>query len=104
MISQAKTGIYSLELSRNLGDNYDTDWLRHNKILRAKTEREEACLLREKIKMDVANLGGEHTGGKAGLGSENKIPIRAAVSLNEAGHPIYSRCHSRERLQLKSDL
>jgi transposase-like protein len=91
LIGQAKTGISSLELSRHLGVNYDTAWLLHNKILRAMSEREEAYLLRGKIQMDDAYLGGELPGGKAGRGSENKIPIVAAISLNEAGHPIYAK-------------
>jgi len=91
LIGQAKTGISSLELSRHLGVKYDTAWLLHNKILRAMTEREEAYVLRGKIQMDDAYLGGERPGGKAGRGSENKIPIVAAVSLNEAGHPIHAR-------------
>ena len=55
------------------------------------TEREEAYLLRGKIQMDDSYLGGELPGGKPGRGSENKIPIVAAVSLNEAGHPIHAR-------------
>ena len=91
LIGQAKTGISSLELSRHLGVKYDTAWLLHNKILRAMADREEAYLLRGKIQMDDSYLGGEHPGGKAGRGSENKIPIIAAVSLNEAGHPIHAR-------------
>jgi transposase-like protein len=91
LIGQAKTGMSSLELSRHLGVKYDTAWLLHNKILRAMSEREEAYLLRGKIQMDDSYLGGEHPGGKAGRGSENKIPIIAAVSLNEAGHPIHAR-------------
>ena len=91
LIGQAKTGISSLELSRHLGVKYDTAWLLHNKILRAMTEREEAYVLRGKIQIDDAYLGGERPGGKAGRGSENKIPIVAAVSLNEAGHPIHAR-------------
>jgi hypothetical protein len=91
LIGQAKTGISSLELSRHLGVNYDTAWLLHNKILRAMTEREEAYVLRGKIQLDDAYLGGERPGGKAGRGSENKIPIVAAVSLNEAGHPIHAK-------------
>lgn len=28
-------------------------------------------------------------GGKAGRGSENKIPFVAAVSLDNSGHPLY---------------
>jgi transposase-like protein len=93
LIGQAKTGISSLELSRYLGVKYDYDtaWLLHNKILRAMADREEAYLLRGKIQIDDSYLGGELPGGKAGRGLENKIPIVAAVSLNEAGHPIHAR-------------
>ena len=47
-------------------------------------DREEAYLLRGKVQIDDSYLGGELPGGKAGRGSENKIPIVAAVSLNEA--------------------
>jgi transposase-like protein len=89
LIGQAKKGISSLELSRHLGVAYNTAWLIHSKILQAMSEREQAYVLRGKIQMDDAYLGGEHPGGKAGRGSENKVPIVAAVSLNEAGHPIH---------------
>jgi len=42
--------------------------------------------------MDNAFLGGERLGDTAaGRGSENKIPIVAAVSLNEADYPIDAR-------------
>ena len=91
LIGQAKTGISSLELSRHLGVKYDTAWLLHNKILRAMSEREAAYVLRGKIQMDDAYLGGERPGGKSGRGSENKIPIVAAVSLSETGHPIHAK-------------
>jgi hypothetical protein len=91
LIGQAKTGITSLELSRHLGVKYDTAWLLHNKILRAMADREQAYLLRGKILMDASYLGGELPGGRAGRGSENKIPIAAAVSLYEVGHPIHAR-------------
>ena len=70
---------------------YDTAWLLHNKILRAMTEREEANLLRRKIQIDDSYLSGKLPGGKTGRGSENKIPIVAAISLNEACHPIHVR-------------
>jgi len=57
LIGQAKTGISSLELSRHLGVKYDTAWLRHNKILRAMADREEAYLLRGKIQINDTYLG-----------------------------------------------
>jgi hypothetical protein len=91
LIGHAKTGISSLELSRHLGVNVDMAWLLHNKILRAMADREESYLLRGKFQIDYSYLRGELAGGKAGRGSENKIPIVAAVSLDEAGHPIHAR-------------
>ena len=89
LIGQAKTGISSLALMRQLGVNYRTAWLIHNKIMQAMCEREEAYLLRGKVQIDDAYLGGERNGGKAGRGSENKVPIVAAVSIDDAGHPVH---------------
>jgi hypothetical protein len=91
LIGQAMTEISSLELSRHLGVKYDTAWLLHNKILRAMAEREEGYLLRGMTQLDDAYFSGERSDGKLGRGSENKISIAAAVSLNEAGHPIHAR-------------
>ena len=75
LIDQAKTGISSLEVSRLLAVKHDTAWPLRNKILRAMADREEAYLLRGKIQIDNAYLGGKQPGGKAGRGSENKMPI-----------------------------
>lgn len=89
LIGQAKTGISSLALMRQLGVHYRTAWLIHSKIMEAMCEREEAYLLRGKVQIDDAYLGGERNGGKPGRGSENKVPIVAAVSLDDAGHPLH---------------
>ena len=89
LVGQAKTGISSLALMRHLGVNYRTAWLVHNKIMQAMSEREEAYLLRGKVQIDDAYLGGERCGGKPGRGSENKVPIVAAVSVNEAACPVH---------------
>jgi len=97
LIGQAKIGIFSLELSRHLGR------IRPGCCI-IKPERDEAYLLRENIQIDDAYLGRELSGGKAGRGSENKIPIFAAVSLNEAGHPIHARITALRGLRLRSDL
>ena len=48
-------------------------------------------MLRGRIQMDDAYLGAERIGGRVGRGSENKIPIVAAVSLSEAGHPAHAK-------------
>jgi hypothetical protein len=39
--------------------------------------------------VDDAYLGGELAGGKAGRGSENKVPFVAAISLTTEGRPLY---------------
>jgi len=58
----------------------------------ALTGEEEVNVLRGKIQMDDAYLGEEHPDGKAaGHGTEDKIPILAAVTVNEASHPINGR-------------
>jgi len=91
LIGQAKTSISSLQLSRQLGVAYNTAWMLHSKILRAMSERDECYVLQGKVQMDDAYLGGERPGGKAGRGSENKVPIVAAISLNAEGHPIHAK-------------
>ena len=89
LISQAKTGLSVLALKRHLGVSYPTAWLRHHKINRAMALRESTHQLEGTVQLDDAYLGGERTGGKAGRGSENKVPFVAAVSVNEEGHPLY---------------
>ena len=86
-ISQAKTGISGLALKRHLGVSYPTAWLIQHKLMQAMVEREDHYRLSGQIQMDDAYLGGERTGGKAGRGSENKIPFVAAVSVDNDGHP-----------------
>jgi len=41
--------------------------------------------------VDDAYLGGALTGSKAGRGSENKVPLVAAVSVNTEGHLLYTK-------------
>jgi hypothetical protein len=89
LISQAKTGVSSLALKRDLGVSYPTVWLLHQKINRAMSDREAAHLLDGAVQLDNAYLGRERSGGKAGRGSENKVPFVAALSLDENGGPTH---------------
>lgn len=93
LISQAKTGLSSLALKRQLGVSYPTAWLMHQKINQAMAQRDSTHRLSGSVQLDDAYLGGERAGGKAGRGSENKVPFVAAVSLNEQGHPMYLKLH-----------
>jgi len=89
LVRSTRTGISSLSLMRKLGANYRAAWLLHNKIMQVMSEREKSYVLRGKVQVGDACMDGEHNGGKPGRGSENKVPIVAAVSLDDAGHPIH---------------
>jgi transposase-like protein len=89
LISQAKTGLSALALKRQLGVSYPTAWLLHHKINRAMAQQDSSHRLTGVVQLDDAYLGGERAGGKAGRGSENKVPFVAAVSLNDQGRPMH---------------
>jgi len=52
-------------------------------------ERDAQYKLSGNVQIDDAYLGGELAGGKAGRGSENKVPFVAAISLSAEGRPLY---------------
>jgi transposase-like protein len=89
LISQAKTGLSALALKRYLGVSYPTAWLINHKLMQAMSERDDQYVLIGKVDIDDAYLGGELSGGKAGRGSENKVPFVAALSFDENGQPLY---------------
>lgn len=83
LLTSTKTNLAALELMRHLGVNYKTAWRIKHKILQAMTEREDARQLSGFVQIDDAYLGGEHTGGKPGRGSENKQPFVIAVETDQ---------------------
>lgn len=89
IISNAKSGISALSLMRHLGVSYKTAWLLQHKLMETMQERDHKYKLDGTLEIDDAYLGGENPGGKAGRGSENKVPFVVAVSLNKFNHPIY---------------
>ena len=89
LISQAKTGLSALALKRQVGVSYPTAWLLHRKINRSMAQQEASHRLSGAVQLDDAYLGGERADGKAGRGSENKVPFVAAVSLNDKGRPFH---------------
>ena len=91
LISQAKTGLSALALKRQVGVSYRTAWLIQHKLMQAMAERENGYVLEGQVQVDDAYLGGERSGGKAGRGSENKVPFVAAVSLSDEGHPLRTK-------------
>lgn len=102
LISQAKTGLSSLSLKRQLGVSYPTAWLVHHKLMQAMTERDACYTLSGKVQVDDAYLGGERSGGKVGRGSENKVAFVAAVSVSDEGHPMRIKLNTVSGFKLKA--
>lgn len=87
LLTQSKTNVAALELMRHLGVCYRTAWRLKHKVMQAMTEREAGRQLGGIVLVDDAYLGGERNGGKAGRGSENKVPFVIAVEVSDKGHP-----------------
>jgi hypothetical protein len=68
--------------------SYPTAWLNHHKLMHVIADRKERYVLAGNVQVDDAYLGGERTGSKGGWGSENKVPLVAAVSLTVENHPL----------------
>lgn len=72
---------------RQLGFSYRSAWPIKHKIMEAMHLREDRRELTGRVAMDDAYLGGELSGGKAGRGSQNKVPFVAALQTTHGGHP-----------------
>lgn len=59
--------------------------------MRAMEQREARHRLGGEGPVDDASLGSERPDGKAGRGSEHKLPFLAAVSSSEEGHPLRAK-------------
>lgn len=87
LLTQSKTNVAALELTRHLDVCSRTAWRLKHKVLKAMENAESGRRLQGLVTLDDAYLGGERNGGKAGRGSENKVPFVLAVSLTKEGHP-----------------
>lgn len=90
LLTQAKNNVSALELKRHLGVSYPTAWLIKHKLMEVMNLREDRRVLEGRVEIDDAYLGGERAG-KAGRGSENKVPLIAAVQTSDEGQPLYVR-------------
>jgi transposase-like protein len=88
LLTQAKNNVSALELMRHLGVSYRTAWLVKHKLMEAMRQREQGRQLSGRVEIDDAYLGGEHSGGKSGRGSENKVPFLGAVQTTEDGQAV----------------
>jgi len=85
LLTQAKTNMSVLELSRHLGVSYPSAWLMKHKLMEVMRLREDSRRLSGRVEIDDGYLGGVSSGGKTGRGAENKVPFVAAVQTTESG-------------------
>lgn len=90
ILTQTKNNTAALELRRLLGIGYSAASRMKHKLMQVMLERESSTVLSGRVELDDAYMGGELPGGKAGRGSENKVPFVAAIQTNEKGHPLYA--------------
>lgn len=101
LLTQRKKGISALQLSREIGVNYDTAWKIKHKLMQVMLERQRKKKLSGRIELDDAYLGGERPG-KRGRGSKNKVPFLAAVETRDE-KPVQMQLR-RVRGFLKSEI
>ena len=89
LLTQSKNNVAALELKRHLGVCYKTAWLVKHKLMEVMRVREDSRQLDGRVEIDDAYLGGEHSGGRRGRGSENKVPFIAAVQTTPDGQPQF---------------
>ena len=82
-LSQTKTRMSSLELSRHLNVNHNTAWLMMHKLMEAAATREAGRMLTNVIEVDDAYMGGRCPGKTVGRGSPNKVPFVIAVDRSK---------------------
>jgi hypothetical protein len=81
LITQAKNGISSLALARELGLSQNSAWPMKQKLMQATLEREAERRLAGLVQLDGAYWGGRRRGYKRGRGTRGKTPFVAAVQI-----------------------
>ncbi len=76
-----------MQLSREIGVNYNTAWKLKHKLMQVMMERQSQKNWLVASRWMMPNIGGEKPG-KRGRGSRNKIPFVAAVETTQDGRPM----------------
>jgi len=87
LLTKNKQGIAALQLMRELSVSYETAWSLKQKLMVVMEERISEKKLQGDTVVDDVYMGGKHTGGKRGRGSENKVPVVVALSLTRENKP-----------------
>jgi len=90
LLTQSKTNVAGLELTRHLGVCQRTAWRMKHKIMEAMSRQEAGRKLRGLVEIDDAYLGGERNEGVRGRGAPGKQAFIIAVSTDREGRPHWA--------------
>ena len=91
LLTQGKHSVSALELKRQLGVCYETAWNIKQKLMQVMLLAEESTVIRGRIEVDDAYLGGAHHEGKRGRGAAGKTPFVVAVETDPANPDSVAR-------------
>lgn len=91
LVTQSKTSVSALSMSRTLGVASNTALLMKHKLQQVMKLRDDSKPLTGFIQLDDSYWGGKKHDGNRGRGATGKLPFIAAVTTNEKDHPLYMR-------------
>mgnify|MGYP001827663962 FL=1 len=91
LVTQSKTSVSALSMSRTLGVASNTALLIKHKLQQVMKLRDDSKPLAGFIQLDDSYWGGKKHDGNRGRGATGKLPFIAAVTTNEEDHPLNMR-------------
>lgn len=91
LVTQSKTSVSALSLSRTLGVSSNTALLMKHKLQQVMKLRDDSKRLAGSIQIDDSYWGGKKHDGNRGRGATGKLRFLAAISTNDQGHPLKMR-------------
>jgi len=102
LMTQSKTSVSALSLSRTLGIASNTALLMKHKIQQVMKLRDDSQPLAGLVQIDDSYWGGKKRDGNRGRGATGKIPFIAAVATSDEGHPLNMRFTRVRSFSLKA--
>lgn len=102
LVTQSKTSVSALSLSRTLGVASNTALLMKHKLQQVMKLRDDSKPLAGFVQLDDSYWGGKKHDGNRGRGATGKLPFIAAVSTNDQGHPLSMRFSRVQSFSLKA--